>query len=60
MQPTTLIHGALDEDVPVAYSRRYSARHPAVHLHELAGIGHLDLVDPASPAFAALVAALVR
>jgi acetyl esterase/lipase len=57
-QPTTLIHGTLDEDVPVEYSRRYSARHRSVSLHELADAGHLDLVDPAGPAFTALVAAL--
>ncbi|QHC71514.1 alpha/beta fold hydrolase [Rathayibacter sp. VKM Ac-2801] len=57
-QPTTLIHGALDDTVPVEYSRRYSARHRSVNLHELADAGHLDLVDPTGPAFTALLAAL--
>ncbi|WP_146083234.1 MULTISPECIES: alpha/beta hydrolase [unclassified Rathayibacter] len=57
-QPTTLIHGVLDEDVPVAYSRRYADRHLAVQLHELADADHMALVDPTTPAFAILLTAL--
>jgi acetyl esterase/lipase len=53
-----LLHGTADDDVPVAQSRAYAARHPAATLVELEGRSHLDLIDPLSPAFAAVLDAL--
>lgn len=56
--PQLLIHGTLDEVVPIELSRRYSAAARAagdqVELIELEGGGHFEFVDPSSHAHAAL------
>ena len=53
-----LIHGTLDEDVPVEISRRYVATARAagdtVSYIELATARHMDLVDPHCEAHAAM------
>lgn len=53
-----LIHGLADEDVPPAFSRDYAAARQKpggtredVHLLEIPGAGHLDLIDPQSRAW---------
>lgn len=54
-----LIHGSADDTVPPAFSRDYVAtkqRHEGkqredVHLLEIAGAGHLDLIDPRTDAW---------
>jgi pimeloyl-ACP methyl ester carboxylesterase len=50
-----LVHGTLDDTVPVEMSREYSkkkqARREDVHLLELPTAGHFDLIDPASPSW---------
>jgi pimeloyl-ACP methyl ester carboxylesterase len=46
--PVTLVHGDLDERVPVAMSREFAAASGA-RLIELAGIEHFALIDPADP-----------
>jgi acetyl esterase/lipase len=54
-----LIHGAADDIVPSGFSRDYVAakqKHSArekedVHLLEIAGAGHFDLIDPRSAAW---------
>ena len=53
--PTVLVHGEADESVPVAQSRRYAqvadvAGDP-VELVELSGVGHREVIDPASDAW---------
>jgi len=52
-----LVHGTLDEDVPVVISRRYAAAAKRagddVDFIELANSGHMDFIDPASEAHAA-------
>ena len=62
--PTVLVHGTRDEDVPVEVSRSYRAAAAAagddVTLHELAGVDHMALVDPASPAWPAVLAAVAE
>ena len=59
---TVLVHGTLDEDVPVEVSRSFRAVAAAagddVTLHELAGVDHMSLVDPTSPAWPAVLAAV--
>jgi acetyl esterase/lipase len=60
--PVVLVHGTLDTVVPVEISRRY-ADHGAstgadVELVELAGIEHFGPIDPLSPAWGAVLAAL--
>lgn len=60
--PQWIVHGADDTDVPVAMSREYvdaalRARDRAV-LVERAGEGHYEAVDPRTPAFEAVVAAV--
>jgi acetyl esterase/lipase len=59
-----LVHGDRDGAVPIALSRHYieqaqAAGDPAV-LVELPDIGHMELIDPASPAWTATVVHLRR
>ena len=46
--PTTLIHGALDILVPVAFARDYVAKAASSHIKliELENIGHFEVIDP--------------
>jgi acetyl esterase/lipase len=57
--PQLLVHGLDDDTVPVDQSRRHAAAARAagdrVELVELPGVGHMDVIDPASPAWAAVV-----
>jgi pimeloyl-ACP methyl ester carboxylesterase len=59
--PLQLVHGALDDVVPPDLSRAFAARARAVGdqvtLAELRGISHMDVVDPLSPAWPAVLAA---
>jgi acetyl esterase/lipase len=50
--PQVLVHGALDDDVPIDHVRRY-ATHAGVEcrLVELGGVGHFELIDPRSSAW---------
>jgi acetyl esterase/lipase len=60
--PTVLVHGTRDEDVPIEVSRSYAAAARAagqqVALHELAGTDHMALIDPTSPAWPPVLAAI--
>jgi pimeloyl-ACP methyl ester carboxylesterase len=51
--PVVLVHGALDDRVPVAQSQRYPA--PLV---ELPDVEHFGVIDPLSPAWPAVLGAL--
>ncbi|MFF4569463.1 hypothetical protein [Streptomyces sp. NPDC001410] len=52
-----MVHGDLDEALPVAMARRYVARAGAT-LHELPGAGHFDVIDPDSAAWPVVTEAL--
>lgn len=52
--PVTLIHGTADDNVPVAMSRASQAD----RLIEIPGADHFDLIDPQSPAWPQVLAAL--
>jgi acetyl esterase/lipase len=52
--PVTLVHGIDDDTVPIAVSRRYRAG----RLVAIPGAGHFDLIDPLSPAWPQVLAAL--
>jgi acetyl esterase/lipase len=56
-----VIHGVADRGVPVAMSEAYAMKASAagddVTLHALPGVGHMDLIDPASDAFGQVLAA---
>jgi acetyl esterase/lipase len=54
----SLVHGDQDEDVPVSLSRGFVQAHPWVGLHELSGVGHMELIDPGSSAWPTVVEAL--
>jgi acetyl esterase/lipase len=60
-RPVRLVHGALDDVVPMEMSRGYAARGRAAGddtaLVELPGASHVDLIDPLSPAWPHVVAA---
>jgi acetyl esterase/lipase len=60
--PVTLLHGTADDRVPVAMSRAYTARAVAagdpVTLTELTGAGHFGLIDPLSPVWPQVLAAI--
>jgi acetyl esterase/lipase len=53
--PTIVLHGDLDDRVPIAQSRAYGAR--GVRLLELGGVEHFALIDPLSHAWPLVVAA---
>ncbi len=55
-----IVHGDADDDVPVGLSRGFVTAHPWVELIELADVGHMELIDPGSEAWAMVVAALDR
>lgn len=61
---TVLVHGTLDEDVPVDVSRSYRQAAVAagddVSLHELPGVDHMSLVDPTSPAWPTVLTAIAQ
>jgi acetyl esterase/lipase len=54
----TIVHGEEDEDVPISLSRGVVAAHSWVALRPLAGVGHMDLIEPGSSAWPAVVEAL--
>ncbi len=60
--PVVLVHGAMDTVVPIELSERYAAyataRGADVELVELPGVEHFGLIDPLSPAWGAVLAAL--
>jgi hypothetical protein len=49
-----LVHGTADDRVPVSMSQTYKAE----RLIEIPGAGHFDLIDPGSPAWPRVQAAL--
>jgi pimeloyl-ACP methyl ester carboxylesterase len=53
--PALLVHGTEDDRVPVDYSRSFAAASGA-ELLELPGVGHFEVIDPRSPAWAQVVA----
>ena len=53
--PALLVHGTEDDRVPVDYSRSFGAASGA-ELVELPGVGHFDVIDPRSAAWAEVVA----
>jgi acetyl esterase/lipase len=59
-----LVHGAMDENVPIELSERYDAAARAaggkVALLALPRTDHFDVVDPASPVWPAIEAAIAR
>jgi acetyl esterase/lipase len=62
----SLIHGSSDEDVPVTFSRDYvrskqkTSPKEDVHLLEISGAGHLDLIDPRSAAWKKVEATVIQ
>lgn len=48
--PVVVLHGAEDEQVPLALSESY-ARHTGARLEILPGVGHFGLIDPRSRAW---------
>ncbi|MCW2885396.1 MAG: alpha/beta hydrolase [Streptosporangiaceae bacterium] len=60
--PVTLVHGTRDDRVPVEMSREYAARAAragdSVTLAELPGVEHFGLIDPLSPAWPHVLAAV--
>jgi acetyl esterase/lipase len=62
--PQVLVHGELDGAVPAEMSRGYVERAAAAGDHatlvELPGVGHMELIDPASAAWSATVQHLRR
>ncbi len=57
--PTSILHGTADDDIPIGQSEAFAHSSHATFIG-LDGIGHIDIVDPASPAFAVLLSELAR
>jgi pimeloyl-ACP methyl ester carboxylesterase len=55
--PALLVHGTADDRVPVDYSRAFAAAAGA-ELLELPGAGHFEPIDPRTPEWARVAAAL--
>ena len=59
-----ILHGTADDVVPIDLSRRYvcaaRAAGDSLELNELADIGHMEYLDPASDAYATLCRWLLR
>jgi acetyl esterase/lipase len=53
-----VVHGTHDEQVPVQSSRGLASRHRFITYHELPGIEHFALIDPLSPAWPTVLAAI--
>ncbi len=53
-----VVHGKQDDVVPVANSRGLRAAHPFVRLYELDGVEHFGVIDPLSPAWPVVRAAI--
>ncbi len=53
--PHLVLHGDADEHVPVELSRRYVAAAPHATYVELPGCGHLEHLDPSTPAWAEVI-----
>jgi acetyl esterase/lipase len=62
--PVRIVHGTDDDTVPVEVGRAYAdaARDAGddVTLHELPGLGHQDVIEPDSPAWPAVLAAVAE
>ncbi len=62
--PLLVVHGDEDDQVPAAISRSFAGRAAdegdTVVYHEFEGVGHDDLVDPATPAWAKIVEEIDR
>ena len=56
--PVFIVHGELDDTVPLELSRRYVARHPRAQLIALPDTRHYALIDPDSRAWPAVLSAL--
>lgn len=54
---TVVVHGLLDDVVPIEVARSYRDR-TGVSLVEIPGTGHFELIDPASAAWPVVLAAL--
>lgn len=55
--PVTVVHGVLDDHVPVSMSRRL-AEVESVEYVELADVEHFGLIDPRSPAWPTVIASV--
>jgi acetyl esterase/lipase len=56
-----LFHGARDPDVPIELAERLVARHPqACTLHRFDEAGHFEFIDPSTPEYTAVKAAILR
>lgn len=58
--PVFIVHGDADDTVPLELSQRYVARHRHAQLRVLSQTGHYALIDPLSPAWSEVLAALRR
>lgn len=54
----TILHGSLDDSVPVAHSEAFGARHPHTDLRRLDGVDHMSLIDPGQDLYAEIIDAV--
>lgn len=58
--PVFIVHGEMDDTVPLELTRRYLAHHPRAQLVALPQAAHYALIDPASSAWPMVVGTLQR
>lgn len=56
----TIIHGALDSDIPVEHSQSFHSVHPDSTFVPLEDADHMSLINPRHPASGALASAIAR
>jgi pimeloyl-ACP methyl ester carboxylesterase len=56
----TIVHGDLDDIVPVEIARSYVAAHPRARLVELPAAGHFAVIDPLSAEWPTVIAELTQ
>lgn len=57
LRPTVIVHGIADSVVPIDLSRSLAAANTLVALDD---VGHFELIDPATPAWAEVISELTR
>lgn len=57
--PVAVVHGTLDETVPLSISQSYAAAVPLVRTRFVDGADHLDLIDPEKEAFATVLETVI-
>lgn len=60
IMPVSIVHGTVDQRVPITVSDSYLTAHPTARLIPVHGAGHYELIDPLTDAWHQVTAELTR